>query len=346
MFTTKPIVTIAIASYNNAPFIERCIKSCLSQTYVNLEIIIVDDGSSDNTLDVLDSFRNNNKVRIVQKENGGLSSVRQRGLDEAQGDYICFVDADDYLTPHYIQSMINQIILDRSDICICSTQFENEDGSINDRDSQYFYINKREPLKLTSRMLAQKHSNYSGLLSLSDSWNKMYSIAFLRRICVRFVLPKGYNGSDLAFNHKVALFEPQYSFVSTIGYCHVLYKNSAVRRKRKELQLGFQIIVKDIIEEAQRADCFGLLQNKIINLHYYLLRYSLQDRNNETEGFLNKLKEIKEARKNNKSFIKDYGFLNKGFRGIETMSLQLFYSLFIAFPYLLPSYFSYREKIV
>lgn len=342
---TKLIVTVAIASCNNAPYIERCVDSIIHQSYNNLDILIVDDGSKDDTIDKIEKFTKDSRLRIIIKENGGLSSVRQRALEEAKGDYICFIDADDYLRNDYVKTMLSQIVSDNSDICICSTLFENEDGSINEKDTQAFAVMDRLSLKVTNDLLSSRNSNLSGLLSLSDSWNKMYRTSFLKGIGVKFNLPKGFNGSDLVFNHKVALFEPQYSFVSAVEYCHVLYKKSAVRRKKKELQQGFQFIISDITNEAYRANCIDKLKGKIVNLHYYLLRYALQDRLNETEGLKLKLNEISKSRNMNTLFVEqNVNLVNKvGF--METNSLKAFYMLFHYMPFFLPLFFSIRKKL-
>lgn len=341
----KIIVTVAIASCNNAPYIERCVDSVIHQSYNNLEILIVDDGSKDDTLDKIENFTKDSRLRIIKKENGGLSSVRQRALEEAKGDYICFIDADDYLRNDYVKTMLSQIMSDNSDICICSTLFENEDGSMNEKDTQAFAVIDRPSLKVTNDLLSSRNSNLSGLLSLSDSWNKMYRTSFLKEIGVQFNLPKGFNGSDLAFNHKVALFEPQYSFVSAVEYCHVLYKKSAVRRKKKELQQGFQFIISDITNEAYRANCIDKLKGKIVSLHYYLLRYALQDRLNETDGLNLKIKEVCKSRNINTLFIEQNVYLINKVGFMETNSLKAFYMLFHYMPFFLPLFFTIRKKL-
>ncbi len=342
----KSLVTVAVASYNNALYIERCVESILNQTYQYLDILIVDDGSEDDSLSRLDKFTKDIRLRVISQKNGGLSSVRQRCINEAKGEYICFIDADDYLFDNYVSSLLNKIQSENSDICICSTKVVNEDGSINFRDTQAFNVNDIEQLKLSVGLLATKHSYISGLLSLSDSWNKMYSISFLRNTGVKFQLPKGYNGTDLVFNHKVALYEPKYSFTPYAGYCHVLYKKSAVRRKKKELQSGFQFIIKDIIEESKIAGNFAAIKGKIINLYYYLLRYALQDRNDETLGYYCKIKEVFISRQLHFSFVSEDYFLKHGFKDVETNSLRIFYLLLRFAPVLLPLYFSFRKKYI
>ena len=96
-FNMNNLVTVAIASYNNGAYVERCIDSVLNQNNKKLDIMIVDDGSKDETQILLDKYRDNERIRVILRDNGGLSSVRQLCQEQAKGEYICFVDADDYL---------------------------------------------------------------------------------------------------------------------------------------------------------------------------------------------------------------------------------------------------------
>lgn len=98
------MISIIIPAYNAANTIEYCVESILSQTYQDWELIIIDDGSTDNTLDVCQSFQNK-RIQVYHKENGGVSSARNSGLAYAKGEYIAFVDADDYLEPMYLEHL-------------------------------------------------------------------------------------------------------------------------------------------------------------------------------------------------------------------------------------------------
>ena len=101
-------VSVIIPVYNNETLLDRSIKSVLSQTYSNLEVIIVDDGSSDTSGQICDKYANSDpRVIVIHKKNGGVSSARNTALDIAKGDYIVFVDSDDYVSPMYVENMVN-----------------------------------------------------------------------------------------------------------------------------------------------------------------------------------------------------------------------------------------------
>lgn len=93
MLDKKPLVSVIIPNYNYAKYISEAIKSVLQQTYSNLEVIVVDDGSTDNSLEVLEQFKG--KISVLSKTNGGVSSARNFGISVSNGDFICFLDADD-----------------------------------------------------------------------------------------------------------------------------------------------------------------------------------------------------------------------------------------------------------
>ena len=94
----EKLVSVIIPAYNIEDYIGRCLDSVLSQTYKNLEILVVDDGSSDCTGEILDDYeKKDQRIRVIHKENGGVSSARNIGIEAATGDYIGFVDGDDLM---------------------------------------------------------------------------------------------------------------------------------------------------------------------------------------------------------------------------------------------------------
>ena len=113
-------VSIVVPVYNRERFLDKCIKSLLSQTYNNIEIILVDDGSKDNSLNVCNNYaKNDERIRVIHKENGGVQSARNRGIEESTGYYICFVDADDYVTDKFIENFISVYRSDNYQCVVC-----------------------------------------------------------------------------------------------------------------------------------------------------------------------------------------------------------------------------------
>lgn len=103
---TKGLASIIVPVFNGEQYINRCIKSLIDQDYKNIEIIIVDDGSTDNTGNICDDYaKNYNIIKVFHKPNGGVSSARNYGIEKAQGEWIFFVDSDDYVEKHYVNCL-------------------------------------------------------------------------------------------------------------------------------------------------------------------------------------------------------------------------------------------------
>ena len=113
------LITVIIPVYNMEPYLERCLDSVLSNTYRDIEVICVDDGSKDNSLEILRRYESaDSRVVVIAKENGGVSSARNVGLDHMSGDYVTFVDADDFVHPQFFEIMHYAIIQSGADLVI------------------------------------------------------------------------------------------------------------------------------------------------------------------------------------------------------------------------------------
>lgn len=333
------LVTVAIASYNNAEYINKCIKSVVTQTYSSLEIIIVDDGSTDDSLKIIEYFNADSRVRVIAKENGGLSSVRQRALDEACGKYICFIDADDYLAPRYVEEMVHKLESDNSEICVCGVKCVDSRGRILPKYINAFKnADSTKPEKLVTDKLI---SGFPLKVYLSDSWNKMFDIGFIRSSKVSFSLPKGFNGSDTAFNIKLAFHEPIYSTISDELYYHVIHDDSAVRRKNKRLLDGFHIIIEQFLDEMAAVKNQKLLRY-IKSQYSGFLRYAFQDGVLESSA---PISVIKENRFEYLAYINKHNNLTLYVNEQDTLSSFIFVFLLKYMPVLLMPYFKLRSVI-
>lgn len=313
-------VTIAIASYNNGQFIERCIDSVINQSYRQLDILVVDDGSIDDTLSRINKYKADRRVRTIVKENGGLSSVRQVCLAEAIGDYICFIDADDYLEPTSVELMLTKMISEDSDICVSSTAFVDEEGKL----ILFWKMDETSrAIKLSLNEITNPRSKYARELYLSDSWNKMYRIEFLRNSGVVFCMPKGLNGTDTLFNHAIALHLPSYSKIKDVCYIHVMYNHSAVHRKHKDLQESFRIITKYLIEESNRLAIEDKMNSSLTSFYYKGLFDAYKDIYEEYNG--EDLQHEYEILYNKHMYnIEELGVIDKRVRDIGSISLWMF----------------------
>lgn len=125
-----PLISIVVPVYKVEAYLDKCISSVVGQTYKNLEIILVDDGSPDRCAAMCDAWAaKDNRIKVIHKENGGLSDARNAGMTVAVGEYIGFVDSDDYVAPDMYRLLLEKIIADGSDIAACGVEMIFEDGS-------------------------------------------------------------------------------------------------------------------------------------------------------------------------------------------------------------------------
>lgn len=127
-------ISVIVPVYNVEKYLERCVDSILCQTYRNLEIILVDDGSKDNSPGICDSYcKKDKRVKVIHKKNGGLSSARNVGINESTGKYMAFVDSDDFLEKNMYEIMYNLMIENNCNIVTCSYKYVYDNGMIKKR---------------------------------------------------------------------------------------------------------------------------------------------------------------------------------------------------------------------
>lgn len=121
------LISIIIPVYNAELFLDECIKSLIKQTYKNLEIIFIDDGSKDESKKIIEKYLNiDSRIKYFYKENGGACSARNKGLEEMTGEYVCFVDSDDYVENDYVNKLYSSIKENKANIACCNFSRVNE----------------------------------------------------------------------------------------------------------------------------------------------------------------------------------------------------------------------------
>lgn len=161
-----PLISVIVPVYNVEPYLAECLDSVMAQSYKHIEIIVVDDGSTDNSGQLCDQYAERDpRIKVVHKKNGGLSEARNLGIDRARGEYIAFVDSDDVISPNFLQVLYSQLISNGADLAICRyVHFTN-----------IYHNTSAETGKVTSFDRAQIFSNfYHNYIIFVAPWNKLY----------------------------------------------------------------------------------------------------------------------------------------------------------------------------
>lgn len=169
----KKVVSIIIPVYNVEEFIFKTVKSVMNQDYKDIEIILVDDGSPDNSAKIIDELaKRDDRIVCVHKDNGGVSSARNVGLRMASGEYVTFIDGDDWVEPNYISYLLNLVESNNCQIGMNKNNYS--DYNINSSEKEYV-------------VSAEKAIEWIYLGDIFVAvWNKIYSMSFLRKNNILF----------------------------------------------------------------------------------------------------------------------------------------------------------------
>lgn len=141
----KPLISVIIPIYKAEKYIEKCVRCLMGQTYKNLEIILVEDGSPDSSGTICDALALEDKrIRVIHKTNGGAATARNAGLDIMSGEYVTFVDADDYMEENYIETLYKLLVEHDAQVSICSFKTVDENGKAIAIDSLHDETDKIE----------------------------------------------------------------------------------------------------------------------------------------------------------------------------------------------------------
>ena len=125
---SNSLISVIVPAYKVEPYLDRCVQSIVDQTYTSLEIILVDDGSPDNCPSMCDKWAKKDKrIKVIHKKNGGLSDARNAGMAASTGEYIAFVDSDDWIAPEMLERLVKALQKDGSDIAACTVEMVWED---------------------------------------------------------------------------------------------------------------------------------------------------------------------------------------------------------------------------
>lgn len=240
-------ISIILPIYNNEKYLERCVLSIVNQTYKNIEIILIDDGSTDKSRNICDKYSSiDSRIRVIHKTNAGVSSARNCGIDIANGKYLMFVDSDDYIEENMCEILYKNILENNIDICACFFKYRFSNKIITEDYTKYKdsfeckTYNGKDFLELLYK------GNFANGLVVS-SWNKIYKKELFEKL--RF--KEGIINED---DHICAYLYDENINIKLIPdslYIYFQAENSITRSSFSEKRLIFIDILED------RANIFG-----------------------------------------------------------------------------------------
>lgn len=249
-------ISIIIPIYNAEKYLKRCVNSINMQSFSNYEMILVNDGSIDNSATICDEFaKYDNRIRVFHKENGGVSSARNWGLDKAIGEYIMFVDSDDYMLPGMLEVMLSTLESKKADLVVCGT---TETGG------GYW-----RPIADVDYSINQLKENFVSLLHtelLSPPWNKIYKKEIIgsNRFCEDISF-----GEDLLFNIQYLKKCENISFIKESPFYHEKENENSLVVKFNRNRL-FDIEKVWVVVDRFSEDKGGLYSKYLRDLTVYI----------------------------------------------------------------------------
>ncbi len=221
------LVTVVLPIYNVEKYLDRCIESVVSQTYEKLEILLVDDGSTDSCPEKCDGWaRKDSRIRVVHKENQGLGMARNTGIENANGEYICFFDSDDYISRDTVEKAYGQAVEDKSDAVLFGINFCDEKGKVTDSFTcplgKVAYENEQVENFFLPEFIAPDPDGDGVKLFYMSPCILLYSMSVINKCNWRFVSERDIISEDVysllsLFKHisKVSVLPEAYYFYCT-----------------------------------------------------------------------------------------------------------------------------------
>jgi glycosyltransferase involved in cell wall biosynthesis len=262
MKTSNELVTVIIPIYGVEKYLDKCILSIINQTYENLEIIWVDDGSPDNCPAICDQYaKKDSRIRVIHKINGGLSSARNAGLDIATGKYVSFVDSDDSISGDYIDVLYNALKNTNSQISVGNILTVNSDKIIIENDLE---IN--ESLEIFSPSEAVMNMYKGGreglIVQFITVWGNLYDIELFK--ILRF--PFGKNNEDEFLNYRLFFLANSIVYSPKKIYYYLVRENSIMQ---SEYSLSRLVIIEALEERILFFDNVAEMTLKTETMNYY-----------------------------------------------------------------------------
>lgn len=262
------LVSIIVPIYNSELFIDKCVQSIINQSYKNIEIILVNDGSTDTSKEMCNNYASiDNRIKVIHKTNGGLVSSRKTGLNLSTGEYILYVDGDDWIEEDLIKHYIEQAIKFDADVVI-SSHMENLEGRIEILKNTFppgFYDKKKLISTIYPKMLYNGKFSQFGIFSYS--WGKLYRRELL--IKNQLVVTEGITIGEDALCFYPTLLDAETLVILEQPYYHYRQRADSLIKTLKAIEISkietiYTSLKKSFIDK-------GVLDIMLPQLQYYIL---------------------------------------------------------------------------
>ena len=247
-----PKVSVIVPFYNVEGYIEKCLETLVNQTLQDIEIILVNDGSKDRSVNIVKKFQSSYPEKIVylEKENGGLSDARNYAIPHAKGEYIAFLDSDDYVEKDMYQKMYELAVKENSDMVECDFYWEYPNKTRKDVGEIYHGSNEMiEKIRVVA-------------------WNKLIKKEILEDTKIQF--PKGYRYEDVEFTYKLIPYIKNVSFLKE-ACIHYIQREGSISNSQNERTKEIFDVLEHVLQYYKEIDIYEKYKTE---LEYIYIRYA------------------------------------------------------------------------
>lgn len=256
-----PLISVIVPVYNVLPYLDRCISSLLNQTYRDLDILLIDDGSTDGCASRCDEYAQmDSRIRVIHQANAGLSMARNTGLEHARGQFVAFVDSDDYVDIHMLEQLYRALSTLQADTCFCRYCNVSVNGRVQPAAEKYqrtVYSGTQIKELLLGMVGSRPHFLHDVEIGMSV-WKGLYSTLLLQHYNIRFLSEREYLSEDLLFHLHYLSHAEKVATIPDFLYFYCQNKNSLTgcyRPDRFELEKTFyQILSVELSKYFPSAD--------------------------------------------------------------------------------------------
>ncbi len=314
----KVKISIIVPIYKVEKYLNKCIDSVLCQTFTDFELILVDDGSPDSCPKICDDYaKKDSRVKVIHKPNGGLSDARNAGIEVAGGDYLAFIDSDDFVAPDTYEHAYNLMLEHNADMVVYDAVIVGETDDATFTDATKTFVMDKD-LALKEMIVNRKFS--------VNAWNKLYK----KELFSSLRYPKGMLYEDLALTYKLIDLCNTVVYTSAKKYAYVQRQSSIMGQTGYKMKKDKVLIVKEMIEyfiarENKFEICSGIASYLVNDVYKMASRGNLVSSNEYVSELKDCLKKYKKEMLGN-PFVsfKDKKVLKLSVR--HTKFLQFLYS--------------------
>ena len=268
------LISVIVPVYNVGEYLSRCVDSILKQTYSNLEIILVDDGSTDDSGHICDTYiPRDSRIRVIHKKNGGLSSARNAGIEKAKGEYLSFIDSDDYIHPEFYERLYTAIMENDADVAVCNFK-QVAHGTETD-------TGERKVSKFVGKQSIMDNFYNSNCAASVVAWNKLYK----RSVFGQLRYKPGIIHEDEELTYRILYSSNCAVYLSDTLYYYYVRENSITMKPYAQRNLQMFDVLKSIIvfydehREKELRKKAVIRYFKILQLHMLRVERECQCRN-------------------------------------------------------------------